>query len=210
MQGVAEIAVDDALLRCQIAGFGDGAMLRQPCRCCHQHHLHLPKFAPCQIGIGRGSDTDRGIKPFVDQVHHAVGKLHIQRNLGVGCGEIGQQGGQFDGAKAERCGQPDQPAWRHGGIADFGFQIIGGFQQGAQAVGIGLTCFGQRQRSGGAVQQLDPQPRFQPRHQFRCLAGTGPQPGGCGRKAAGFHHFDKHPFWRQTVHLASFPWETTS
>ncbi|MNT35293.1 hypothetical protein D3C72_1713160 [compost metagenome] len=151
------------------------------------HARQWPRHHRGRQGVGCGN-ADGQIQPLGGQVGHGIGHGHLYLHLGPACAKARQQRRQPPVAKHQ---------WRVDAQHALGLLAVRrcarygqlGALQHLQAVGVhGSTHFGERQRTRGAMQQLDAQLRFQPSHTAAYSAGGEPQLAGRPGKALVGHH----------------------
>ena len=168
-----DVLVREAIVRSQILGRLGSGMRRKVQRRGARHEASLAQLARHQVTGACGADPHRQVEALLDQIHHAVGELHVEAHLLVLREEIGDGGREMAHAEVHRSCQPDRAARHDGGAARF---LLGLLQVGEElhrALIEGLTALGEADAPRGAIEE--------PRLQVRLEVGDVARGGGSGQ-----------------------------
>ena len=168
-----------------------------------QHHPGAGQPFADQGRAGQGGNADGHVVALLHQVHHPVGQRHIQLHLGVKAPKNAPQGRQVQDAKGHRRVDAQQPAGVDAARGEFGLGLGHAAEQLFAARVKHLPFFGQREPSGGAVQQAHAQARLQLGYIARHRRFGQRQGLSRFDKAAGIHHGGEGLHFQKTVHCAA-------
>jgi len=142
---------------------------------------HQPRFAELardDLVRARRADAHRKVEPFLDEIHDAIRKRHVEPYSGVRGEKCRDRGCHMAHAEVHRSRELDRAAGHDRGAACLLLGLVEVGEDLHRALIERPAAFGEAYAAGGAVQQARLEMRLQLRDVPRCRRGGEPEPLG--------------------------------
>lgn len=202
---IGRVAVSEAVVLPQVVRVVGRAIVFEIGRRGAAHHAYRRQFTGDQAGLEIAGNAHRHVDSFFHQIHDPVRKTQLQVQVGIAFTEFGDRGCDVPNAETGRQADAQHTARLAFGGGGLGFCFFDIGEDGAAAVVIIGTDFGQVEPARRALQQLRPEMLLQFRDMARCRCCGKMQLLGRAGERADFNHGRKDPHCLKSVHRAFLP-----